>query len=192
MHGNTASWEYGREPKISVLRSEGNNRGRRGCKMESRMCRFVRDGEPDIGEYRELADGTGICVLADMNGDSEEVVVSLPDGTMPENISDLELLKVPTTMHNHAWAGIRATDAGGSRRENGKDRFHHRGIQNRDTGRARGRGRAVPSPVPQRTLIKGNNDCGPHRFPGAGHNQPIINQPIINQPIINQPIINQC
>lgn len=63
------------------------------------MCRFVRDGEPDIGEYRELADGTGICVLADMNGDSEEVVVSLPDGTMPENISDLELLKVPTTMH---------------------------------------------------------------------------------------------
>ena len=67
--------------------------------MESRMCRFVRDGEPDIGEYRELADGTGICVLADMNGDSEEVVVSLPDGTMPENISDLELLKVPTTMH---------------------------------------------------------------------------------------------
>lgn len=37
------------------------------------MCRFVRDGEPDIGEYRELADGTGICVLADMNGDSEEV-----------------------------------------------------------------------------------------------------------------------
>ena len=32
------------------------------------MCRFVRDGEPDIGEYRELADGTGICVLADMNG----------------------------------------------------------------------------------------------------------------------------
>ena len=61
MHGNTASWEYGREPKISVLRSEGNNRGRRGCKMESRMCRFVRDGEPDI--------------------------------------SDLELLKVPTTMH---------------------------------------------------------------------------------------------
>ena len=31
------------------------------------MCRFVRDGEPDIGEYRELADGTGICVLADMN-----------------------------------------------------------------------------------------------------------------------------
>lgn len=49
------------------------------------MCRFVRDGEPDIGEYRELADGTGICVLADMNGDSEEVVVSLPDGTMPES-----------------------------------------------------------------------------------------------------------
>ena len=114
------------------------------------MCRFVRDGEPDIGEYRELADGTGICVLADMNGDSEEVVVSLPDGTMPENISDLELLKVPTTMHGP---------------ESGP----------------RGRGRAVPSPVPQRTLIKGNNDCGPHRFPGAGHNQPIINQPIINQ-----------
>ena len=100
MHGNTASREYGREPKISVLRSEGTTRGgRRGCKMESRMCRFVRDGEPDIGEYRELADGTGICVLADMNGDSEEVVVSLPDGTMPENNSDLELLKVPTTMH---------------------------------------------------------------------------------------------
>lgn len=30
MHGNTASWEYGREPKISVLRSEGNNRGEKG------------------------------------------------------------------------------------------------------------------------------------------------------------------
>ena len=27
------------------------------------MCRFVRDGEPDIGEYRELADGTGIFII---------------------------------------------------------------------------------------------------------------------------------
>lgn len=26
-------------------------------------------------------------------------IANLPDGTMPENISDLELLKVPTTMH---------------------------------------------------------------------------------------------
>lgn len=108
------------------------------------MCRFVRDGEPDIGEYRELADGTGICVLADMNGDSEEVVVSLPDGTMPEKISDLELLKVPTTMHGPESGPL------------------------------------TPAEVAER-MIKGNNDCGPHRFPGAGHNQPIINQPIINQ-----------
>ena len=41
------------------------------------MCRFVRDGEPDIGEYRELADGTGICVLADMNGDRHEAGAEL-------------------------------------------------------------------------------------------------------------------
>jgi len=152
------------------------------------MCRFVRDGEPDIGEYRELADGTGICVLADMNGDSEEVVVSLPDGTMPENISDLELLKVPTTMHGPESGPL--TPAEVAERMARTDFI----IEEYKTGildEHEARGRAVPSPVPQRTLIKGNNDCGPHRFPGAGHNQPIINQPIINQPIINQPIINQ-
>ena len=74
------------------------------------MCRFVRDGEPDIGEYRELADGTGICVLADMNGDSEE------DRRIPAGRNDARKyfrLGASESADNHAWAGIRATDAGG-------------------------------------------------------------------------------
>lgn len=28
-----------------------------------RMCRFTRDGIPELGEYLESVDGTGICKL---------------------------------------------------------------------------------------------------------------------------------
>ncbi|MDL5541548.1 hypothetical protein [Bifidobacterium longum] len=59
------------------------------------MCRFTRDGIPELGEYLESVDGTGICKLTELDGGGEEVVVCLPDGTMPEGISDLELVRVP-------------------------------------------------------------------------------------------------
>ena len=55
-----------------------------------RMCRFTRDGIPELGEYLESVDGTGICKLTELDGGGEEV------GTMPEGISDLELVRVPT------------------------------------------------------------------------------------------------
>lgn len=61
-----------------------------------RMCRFTRDGIPELVEYLESVDGTGICKLTELDGGGEEVVVCLPDGTMPEGISDLELVRVPT------------------------------------------------------------------------------------------------
>lgn len=62
-----------------------------------RMCRFTRDGIPELGEYLESVDGTGTCCkLTELDGGGEEVVVCLPDGTMPEGISDLELVRVPT------------------------------------------------------------------------------------------------
>lgn len=61
-----------------------------------RMCRFTRDGIPELGEYLESVDGTGICKLTELDGGGGEVVVCLPDGTMPEGISDLELVRVPT------------------------------------------------------------------------------------------------
>lgn len=61
-----------------------------------RMCRFTRDGIPELGEYLESVDGTGICKLTELDGGGEEFVVCLPDGTMPEGISDLELVRVPT------------------------------------------------------------------------------------------------
>ena len=60
-----------------------------------RMCRLTRDGIPELGEYLESVDGTGICKLTELDGGGEEVVVWLPDGTMPEGISDLELVRVP-------------------------------------------------------------------------------------------------
>ena len=56
-----------------------------------RMCRFTRDGIPELGEYLESVDGTGICKLTELDGGGEEVVVCLPEG-----ISDLELVRVPT------------------------------------------------------------------------------------------------
>ena len=68
-----------------------------------------------------------------MNGDSEEVVVSLPDGTMPENISDLELLKVPTTMHGPESGPL--TPAEVAERMARTD-FIIEAIQNRDTGQS--------------------------------------------------------
>lgn len=60
-----------------------------------RMCRFLRNGEPDMGEYLQLDDGTGLCHLSDLNGKDETIIVSYPDGTMPDGISDLELINVP-------------------------------------------------------------------------------------------------
>ena len=60
-----------------------------------RMCRFDRDGEPTIGEYIEETDGTGICRISELDGTGiTEIVASYPDGTMPDDISDLELLNV--------------------------------------------------------------------------------------------------
>lgn len=59
------------------------------------MCRFLRNGKPDMGEYLQLDDGTGLCHMADLNGEGQTIVVSYPDGTMPKEISDLELIEVP-------------------------------------------------------------------------------------------------
>lgn len=56
----------------------------------------LKQNIPELGEYLESVDGTGICKLTELDGGGEEVVVCLPDGTMPEGISDLELVRVPT------------------------------------------------------------------------------------------------
>lgn len=64
-----------------------------------RMCRFIWDDEPTMGEYEEQLDGTGICHTDELHGlESMEVVVSYPDGTMPPGISDLELFNVPISI----------------------------------------------------------------------------------------------
>ena len=83
-----------------------------------RMCRFTRDGIPELGEYLESVDGTGICKLTELDGGGEEVVVCLPDGTMPEGISD------------------------------GEDPVHRRRIHDGRARRAGGRREALPPPVP--------------------------------------------
>ncbi|KFI49758.1 hypothetical protein [Bifidobacterium biavatii] len=60
-----------------------------------RMCRFVQNGEPTMGEYIEEADGTGICRISELDGsESTDIVVSYPDGTMPDGIGDLEIFNV--------------------------------------------------------------------------------------------------
>lgn len=60
-----------------------------------RMCRFVQNGEPTMGEYIEEADGTGICRISELDGsESTDIVVSYPDGTMPDAIGDLEIFNV--------------------------------------------------------------------------------------------------
>lgn len=48
-----------------------------------RMCRFTRDGIPELGEYLESVDGTGICKLTELDGGGEEVVVCLPQLRIP-------------------------------------------------------------------------------------------------------------
>lgn len=60
-----------------------------------RMCRFVQNGEPNMGEYIEETDGTGICRISELDGsESTDTVVSYPDGTMPDDIGDLEIFNV--------------------------------------------------------------------------------------------------
>lgn len=61
------------------------------------LARHARIEDRDaFAELRRSVDGTGICKLTELDGGGEEVVVCLPDGTMPEGISDLELVRVPT------------------------------------------------------------------------------------------------
>lgn len=66
--------------------------------MNLRMCRLYRNGEPEMGEYIQLDDGTGLCRIPDMNDEGETFVVSYPNGTLPDGISDLELFDVPASI----------------------------------------------------------------------------------------------
>ncbi|KFI91269.1 hypothetical protein BISA_1868 [Bifidobacterium saguini DSM 23967] len=67
--------------------------------MVLRLCRFTLDGEPDVGEYERLADGSGVCRLYGLDGVEETVRVHDTDGLMPDGIGDLELLNVPVTVN---------------------------------------------------------------------------------------------
>ena len=59
-----------------------------------------------MGEYLQLDDGTGLCHLSDLNGKDETIIVSYPDGTMPDGISDLELINVPFSIEYDPNASI--------------------------------------------------------------------------------------
>lgn len=37
-----------------------------------------------------MDDGTGLCHISDLNDEGRTIVVSYPDGTMPDGINDLE------------------------------------------------------------------------------------------------------
>ncbi|MBT1164569.1 hypothetical protein [Bifidobacterium felsineum] len=64
-----------------------------------RLCRFDRDGEPDIGEYELKPDGSGVCRLYDMNGVEETITVHDKNGLMPPGIGDLQLLHTPVIVN---------------------------------------------------------------------------------------------
>ncbi len=59
------------------------------------MYRFNRNDELEMGEYVQLNGDTGLCRIPTYNDEGETFVVSHPDGTMPDDISDLELFTVP-------------------------------------------------------------------------------------------------
>lgn len=42
-----------------------------------------------------MDDGTGLCHISDLNDEGKTIVVSYPDGTMPDGINDLKLINVP-------------------------------------------------------------------------------------------------
>lgn len=70
------------------------------------MCRFYLNGEPEMGEYVQLDDGTGICHIPDMNDEGKTIIVSYPDGTMPDGISDLELIDIPFSIDYDSTASV--------------------------------------------------------------------------------------
>lgn len=59
------------------------------------MCRFLRNGQPEIGVYLQSDDGIGSCRMSNLSDEDKTIIVSYPDGTMPSDISDLELFEVP-------------------------------------------------------------------------------------------------
>lgn len=59
------------------------------------MYRFNQNDELEMGEYVQLDGSTGLYRIPDMNDEGETFVVSYPDGTMSDNISDLGLFTIP-------------------------------------------------------------------------------------------------
>lgn len=59
------------------------------------MCRFIHAGKTEVGEYIQLDDGTGLGYVQGLNGEGKTYVVSYSDGTIPEDIENLELLEAP-------------------------------------------------------------------------------------------------
>ena len=70
------------------------------------MCRFYLNGEPEFGEYIQMDDGTEFCHIPYLNDEGRITVVSYPDGTMPDGISDLELIDVPFSVDYDSNASI--------------------------------------------------------------------------------------
>lgn len=61
------------------------------------LVRFVLNGEPDLGELRYLPDGALAAILTELDGSSRQVILTYSDGTMPENVSDVEIIQAPAT-----------------------------------------------------------------------------------------------
>lgn len=57
------------------------------------LARFTVDGVPEIGEVRLNGDGSLTGLLAELDGSTTEVLLQDADGLMPDNISDLEIIR---------------------------------------------------------------------------------------------------
>ena len=63
--------------------------------MVLNICQFKRNGEMEYGEFQELSNGEGVCMIPSVDDPEEVVFVRDAAGHVPDGITDFMLTPVP-------------------------------------------------------------------------------------------------
>lgn len=68
--------------------------------MVLNICQFKRNGEMEYGEFQELSNGEGVCMIPSVDDPEEVVFVRDAAGHVPDGITDFMLTPVPCSIND--------------------------------------------------------------------------------------------
>ncbi len=68
--------------------------------MVLNICQFKRNGEMEYGEFQELSNGEGVCMIPSVDDPEEVVFVHDAAGHVPDGITDFMLTPVPCSIND--------------------------------------------------------------------------------------------